>query len=132
MDPSTETLMEQVCRLQRELCWKINLIWSHSMRQSCSAYELFTQPLYTHTNISTIKKSFFVIPLKTPKWYWVTWFSIDTYLDSDESFDHKRIFLVRKVRGSAARNTDIKFPGIKKKIIRFFFLHFNKHYDWVF
>ena len=28
------------------LCWKINLIWSHFIRISLPAYELFSQPLY--------------------------------------------------------------------------------------
>ena len=43
-DPSTATLMEEVCGLQ----WVIilrnkNLIWSHSMRISWSDLELFSQ-----------------------------------------------------------------------------------------
>ena len=46
-DPSTATLMEEVCVLLEELSWKINLIWSYSMRVSWSAYELFSYPLYS-------------------------------------------------------------------------------------
>ena len=41
-DPSTATPMEGVCRPQHP-CWKINLIWSHSVRVSWSANELFSR-----------------------------------------------------------------------------------------
>ena len=34
-----------MCRPQVGLCWKINLIWLHSMRVSLSAYELFSRLL---------------------------------------------------------------------------------------
>ena len=43
-DPSTATPIE-VCGTQEVLCWKINFIWSHSMRLYWSAYELFCWPL---------------------------------------------------------------------------------------
>ena len=33
-NPSSATLMEEVGESQRKLCWKINLIWLHSMRVS--------------------------------------------------------------------------------------------------
>ena len=46
-DPSTLTLMEEMGGLYGKLFWKINLIWSHSMRVSWSAYELCSWPLYT-------------------------------------------------------------------------------------
>ena len=45
-DPSTATVMEEVCGAQRGLCWKINLIWSYSMKVSWSGYELFSKPLF--------------------------------------------------------------------------------------
>ena len=45
-DPSTATLMEIVCGSQGKLCWKINLIWSHSLRVSWSTYKLLAT-LYT-------------------------------------------------------------------------------------
>ena len=51
LDPSTATSMVKVCELQRHLCWKINLIWSHSIQVSCSAYELFYQPSYIYIYI---------------------------------------------------------------------------------
>ena len=44
-DPKTATPMEEMCRLQERLCWKINLIWSHFMRVSWAAYEFFQQTL---------------------------------------------------------------------------------------
>ena len=31
-NPSTATLMEEMCGTQEELCWKINLIRAHAMR----------------------------------------------------------------------------------------------------
>ena len=40
--PSIAKPVEDVRRLQRVLCWKIIFIWSHSMRVSWSAYELFS------------------------------------------------------------------------------------------
>ena len=43
---SIATLMEEVCRAQGRLYWKINLIWWH-LRASWSAHEFFSQPLYT-------------------------------------------------------------------------------------
>ena len=45
--PSTAAPMEKLCEPQEGLGWKINLIWSHSMWISWSAYELFSQPSYT-------------------------------------------------------------------------------------
>ena len=45
-DPRTSTPMEDMCGLQGWLCWKINLILSHFMRVSWSAYEPFSRPLY--------------------------------------------------------------------------------------
>ena len=45
-DASTATPMEAVCYPRGGLVWKINLIWSHSMRISRSVYELFGWPLY--------------------------------------------------------------------------------------
>ena len=39
-----QALQHHVCEPQGVICWKINLIWSHSMRVSWSASELFTQP----------------------------------------------------------------------------------------
>ena len=44
-DLSNATPIEEVCGPQKELCWKINVIWSHSMRVSQSAHELFSQSL---------------------------------------------------------------------------------------
>ena len=44
-DPNTATPMEVCMLLQGELCWKVNLIWSHSMRVSWWAYELCSWPL---------------------------------------------------------------------------------------
>ena len=49
-DPSTATAMKEVCGLQSGLYWKINHIWSHSMRVSWLAYELFRQPLHSGLN----------------------------------------------------------------------------------
>ena len=51
-DPSTTILTEEMCGSQRGPCWKTDLIWSHSMRVSWSAYELFSQPSYDLHNIS--------------------------------------------------------------------------------
>ena len=48
-DPSTTTPIKEVYGLQVGLCWKINLIWSHSMGVFWSAYELLSQPLYIET-----------------------------------------------------------------------------------
>ena len=45
-DPSIAAPIEEVCGAQGRLCWKINLIWSHSMRVSWSVYELFGQHSY--------------------------------------------------------------------------------------
>ena len=59
-DPSTAILVEEVCGPQIGLCWKLNLIWSHSMRIFWSAYELFNQPSYsthTHKHIYIIKNN---------------------------------------------------------------------------
>ena len=38
--------MKVACGSQGGLCWKINLIWSYSMRGSWSAYELFNWTSY--------------------------------------------------------------------------------------
>ena len=54
-DPSTATLTEEVYGPQGGLCWKINLIWSHSMTVSRSAYELFSWSLYVHNLITSMK-----------------------------------------------------------------------------
>ena len=43
-DSSTATPMEEVCELQGGQFWKINFIWSYSMRVSQSANELFCRP----------------------------------------------------------------------------------------
>ena len=40
-------LTEEVYELQRGIWWKMNLILSHSMKGFWSAYELFSQHLYT-------------------------------------------------------------------------------------
>ena len=37
---ATEMPIEEEYGAQRGLCWKINLIWSESMKVSWSAYEL--------------------------------------------------------------------------------------------
>ena len=52
-DPSTVISTEEMCGSQWALCWKINLIWSHSIRASLSAYELFSSPsYYTYSDCS--------------------------------------------------------------------------------
>ena len=43
---STATPMEDVYEPQEALCWKINFIWSHSIRESWWALELFSRPSY--------------------------------------------------------------------------------------
>ena len=50
-DPSTVTLIKEMCGLHGGLCLKINLIQSHSMIVSYSAYELFRRPLYAYIHI---------------------------------------------------------------------------------
>ena len=43
-DPSTATLMGEMCGLQRSLYLKIKFFWSYYMRVSWSTYELFSEP----------------------------------------------------------------------------------------
>ena len=57
LDPTTATPMEEVCEPQGELCLKINLIWSHFMRISWSANELFSylsSSLYCYSLIFSV------------------------------------------------------------------------------
>ena len=46
-NPNTRIVLGQ----RRRLCWKINQVWSHSMKVSSSAYELFSQPSYIYIYI---------------------------------------------------------------------------------
>ena len=55
-DPST-AILKEVCELYGRLCWKINLIWSHSMRVSWSIYELFSWPSYVLSYFSVFHGS---------------------------------------------------------------------------
>ena len=48
-DPSSVTSMEEYGELQERLCWKINLIWSSSMRGSWSTYRLQPTSVYVET-----------------------------------------------------------------------------------
>lgn len=38
-NPSNATAMEELCEPKKGLCWKINLIWSHSMILSWSIFQ---------------------------------------------------------------------------------------------
>ena len=55
-DENITTTKREVCGLQEVLCWKINFIWSHSMRIYCSAYTFFswsTERLHTNIHVHT-------------------------------------------------------------------------------
>ena len=45
-DQNIATPMGEMCGLQEGLCWKIKLIWSHSIKVSWLAYKFFSRPLY--------------------------------------------------------------------------------------
>ena len=50
------------------LCWKINLIWSHSMRVSLSAYALFSRSLYIYKILfDPLNLELGTIPIQTNK-----------------------------------------------------------------
>ena len=50
-DPSTSISMIEIYRPQEELCWKINLIWSHFIKVIWSDYEIFSRSSCTYIYI---------------------------------------------------------------------------------
>ena len=68
---------KEECRPKKVLCWKINLIWSHSMRVSWSAYELFSWPLHSIKYSYQIWIIFIQIYLRGPLLVMLHWVCVD-------------------------------------------------------
>ena len=56
----TATPIEEVCRMQWGLCWKIKLIWSYSMRAFGSIHKLFSWPSHV-MRISVLWNNVYVL-----------------------------------------------------------------------
>ena len=66
-DPSTTTLMEEVCRLQDWLHWKINLVWSYSVTVSWFANPCIY--IYIYICVCVCKNVFLVGPKREKSRY---------------------------------------------------------------